>query len=204
MTKEIDFSLAPSLHQAKSKNEAADLIFDFMRRHGQSFYDESVTQLEHGLQAADLARSSHADQNQVIAALLHDIGHFLMDECSDQSGFLEEDWFHETIGAVHLEPFFDSSVTEPIRLHVPAKRYLCTVDSKYYDGLSVASKQSYKLQGGKMSDEEVEAFQAHPEFETAVLLRRWDDGAKVKDKPVPDLDEYRQDLIACLRLNPES
>ena len=200
MNKEIDFSLAPSLRQAQSKEEAAETIFEFMREHGRSFYDESVTQLEHALQAAELARSNNANQAQVIAALLHDIGHFLMDEHSNQSDFLKEDWCHETIGADHLESFFDSSVTEPIRLHVPAKRYLCTVDPEYYGGLSQASKQSYELQGGKMSEQEVEEFEAHPDFRTAVLLRRWDDGAKVKDKQVADLDDYKEEMVGCLQM----
>ena len=199
MNKNVDTNLSKVLSLATTPAEQADSLFDFMGRRGQSFYDESVTQLEHALQAAHLARSSQASSEQVTAALLHDIGHFLMDEHDDQSDFLTEDWYHEDVGAKSLEPFFAEAVTEPIRLHVPAKRYLCTIDADYFNSLSRASQRSFELQGGEMSAAETTEFESNPFHTTAVLLRRWDDGAKVKGMEVPELQVYRRGVENCLR-----
>jgi predicted HD phosphohydrolase len=105
---------------------------------------------------------------------------------------------HEEIGAQYLEPFFPEAVTTPIRLHVPAKRYLCKTDASYYDGLSEASKRSLKVQGGIMSDEEREAFEQIPHFQDALTLRRWDDLAKVKGLEAAGLETYRDIVQQCL------
>ncbi|WP_339728533.1 HD domain-containing protein [uncultured Gimesia sp.] len=198
MKENLDISLCDTLSLTKTRSENVDALFELMQRHGQSFYDEAVTQLEHALQAAHLARESQASMEQITAALLHDIGHFLMDEHDEQNDFLAEDWHHETIGAQQLEPFFGKAVTEPILLHVPAKRYLCTVDAEYFTGLSQASQRSFKVQGGLMTDEEVAEFESSPFHNTAVLLRRWDDGAKTKGLEVPDLNAYKRDVESCL------
>lgn len=199
MNTHIDTSLAEALSQCSTPKQMTDALFDFMERKGSSFYDESVTQLEHALQAALLARQSQAAPAQVVAALLHDIGHFLMNEHDEQSDFLKEDWSHEEVGAEQLTPFFDNSVIEPIRLHVPAKRYLCTVDSDYYDGLSRASKRSYELQGGKLTDGEKSEFESNTHYETAVLLRRWDDSAKISGLTTPPLSDFQLEVQACIQ-----
>lgn len=198
MNENTELSLCDTLSLSKSRSENVDALFELMERHGQSFYDEAVTQLEHALQAAHLARESQASMEQITAALLHDIGHFLVDEHDAQSDFLAEDWHHETIAARQLEPFFGKAVTEPILLHVPAKRYLCTVNADYFNGLSLASQRSFKLQGGLMTHQEVAAFEQNPFLNTAVLLRRWDDGAKVKGLNVPPLAAYRHEVECCL------
>ena len=189
-----DPTLAENLKAAGTPQERAEALFTYMQAHGNSFYDESVTQLQHALQSASLARNAGATAEQVTAALLHDIGHFLMEEHDEQSSFLEEDWEHETIGAKYLEPFLNAGITEPIRLHVPAKRYLCTTDPDYYNGLSRASQRSFQLQNGKMSAEEIAEFEQHPHFKTAVFLRRWDDGAKVSDLAVGGLESFRSEV----------
>ena len=199
--KKIDFPLADRLRQSHSRSQACSTLFDFMEKYGQSCYEESVTQLEHALQAACLARASQAESCQVVAALLHDIGHFLMDEQSSQGDFMQEDWCHESIGADHLAEFFDPEVIGPIRLHVPAKRYLCTVDQDYYEKLSHASRQSFRLQGGEMSEEERAAFEANPSHASAVLLRGWDDRAKESGLKVPHLESYRAEVVGCLLLS---
>lgn len=198
MNENVDSSLAEALSLATTPAEKVNALFEFMERRGQSFYDESVTQLEHALQAALLARNSQATPQQVTAALLHDIGHFVMDEHDEHSDFLAEDWCHEDVGAQILQEFFNEAVTEPVRLHVPAKRYLCTVDAGYFDGLSRASQRSFELQGGRMSATEVAEFQSNPHHKSAVLLRRWDDGAKVTDLNAPRLQAYQHDVLACL------
>ena len=197
MKNRIDFRIDIELDNAVSVSDKTTVLLEFMLRHGQSFYDESVTQLEHALQAANLARQANAPSEQVTAALLHDIGHFLMDEHSGDGEFLEEDWCHETVGAEHLNRWFGDEITEPIRLHVPAKRYLCTVDQSYFDKLSAASQRSLMLQGGKMSDSEQSDFESNEFYQTAVRLRRWDDDAKVKGLAVPDLEAYRDDVASC-------
>ena len=122
-------------------------LFDFMQNQGQSHYDPSVTQLEHGLQCAALAEAQGVSASAVTGALFHDIGHLLVDEHDQRNNFLEQDLDHEEIGAAFLAPYFPEEVTEPIRLHVPAKRYLCTVDSGYFDSLSEASKRSFEGPG---------------------------------------------------------
>lgn len=198
MKENLDISLSDTLSLAKTPSENVDALFELMQLHGQSFYDESVTQLEHALQAAHLARESQASMEQITAALLHDIGHFLMDEHDEKNDFLAEDWHHETVGAKQLEPFFGKAVTEPIFLHVPAKRYLCTVDANYFNGLSQASQRSFEIQGGNMTETEVAEFENNAFHNTAILLRRWDDGAKVKGLDVPTLDKYRREVESCL------
>ena len=199
MTIHVDHSLIENFSQCSTATQMTDVLFEFMQRKGNSFYDEAVTQLEHALQAALLARQNKASPPQVAAALLHDIGHFLMDEEDQQSDFLQEDWLHEEVGAEQLTPFFDESVIDPIRLHVPAKRYLCTVEPEYYQGLSNASKRSYELQGGQLSEAEKSAFESNPHYQSAVLLRRWDDGAKITGFTTPPLSDYRAEVEACIK-----
>jgi phosphonate degradation associated HDIG domain protein len=199
MTIHVDHSLIENFSQCSTATQMTDVLFEFMQRKGNSFYDEAVTQLEHALQAALLARQNKASPPQVAAALLHDIGHFLMDEEDQQSDFLQEDWLHEEVGAEQLTPFFDESVIDPIRLHVPAKRYLCTVEPEYYQGLSNASKRSYELQGGQLSEAEKSAFESNPHYQSAVLLRRWDDGAKITGFTTPPLSDFREEVQACIK-----
>ena len=193
----LDLSLAEELKQTDA-NGKVDALFEYMRRKGNTNYDENVTQLQHGLQSAALARSAGATPQQVISALFHDLGHLLVDEHAGEGDFLEEDLNHEEVGAEYLRPFFPPEVIVPIELHVPAKRYLCTVDDSYYNGLSESSKQSFRVQGGKMSDEEKAAFEDTPHLQFACQLRRWDDGGKQGGLEVPDLEAYRDDCLASL------
>jgi predicted HD phosphohydrolase len=201
MSSNRDLLLSELVAAANTPEAKVDALFEFMLAHGDSFYDESVTQLEHAVQAAHLARRSQAPLEQVVGALLHDIGHFWLDEHNGQSDFLKKDWCHEDVGARCLEQLFGKEVTEPIRLHVPAKRYICTVDAAYFDGLSNASKRSLEIQGGLMTPTEVAEFEANPFCEIAVRIRRWDDGAKVRGWVVPGLGEYRREVERCLKAN---
>ena len=198
MNNRIDQTLAEQMTGMTSAEKVATLL-DYMERRGQSFYDESVTQLEHACQCANQAQLHGGSTTQVASALLHDMGHFLLDEHNAENDFLEEDQNHEEIGADYLEPFFPEVVTTPIRLHVPAKRYLCTTDASYYEGLSEASKRSFRLQGGGMSDEERAAFEQITHYQDALRLRQWDDLAKVKGLKTPAIDTYREIVRACLK-----
>ena len=193
----IDQSLAQEMKNATAEQKV-DALFNYMEERGQSFYDEVVTQLEHALQCAALAQQNDAGPTLITSALLHDIGHFILDEHNADKAFLATDLNHEEIGAQYMEPFFPEAVTTPIRLHVPAKRYLCTTDASYHDGLSDASKKSLIVQGGVMSDEEREAFEQIPHFQDALTLRQWDDLAKVKGLKTIRLETYRDIVQQCL------
>lgn len=197
MKNRIDPTLAHEMSGATAQAQI-DALFNYIERRGQSFYDEVVTQLEHALQCANQAQLHGGSPTQITSALLHDLGHLLLDEHNADTDFLDEDQNHEEIGATYLDPFFPEAVTTPIRLHVPAKRYLCTTDASYYDGLSDASKKSFRLQGGVMSNEEREAFEQIPYFQDALLLRRWDDMAKVKGLEIQGLETYRNIVRTCL------
>ncbi len=194
----IDQTLAQKLNEA-THHQKVDVIFNYMERRGQTFYDEAVTQLEHALQCAALAVQNSASNTLITSALLHDIGHFVLDEHNAEMSFLDTDLNHEEIGAKYLQPFFPEAVITPIRLHVPAKRYLCTTDASYYDGLSEASKRSLKLQGGVMSDNEYNEFEDIPHYQDAVTLRRWDDQAKVKGLETDELGTYKEIVQQCLK-----
>ena len=195
--KYIDPSLAQEMTSGTAEQKVA-VLFRYMEKRGQSFYDEVVTQLEHALQCATLAQQNGASATLITGALLHDVGHIILDEHNADRAFLDTDLTHEEVGAQYMEPFFPEAVTTPIRLHVPAKRYLCTTDASYHDGLSEASKRSLRLQGGVMSDEERNAFEQIPHFQDALTLRRWDDLAKVKGLETAELETYRDIVQQCL------
>jgi phosphonate degradation associated HDIG domain protein len=166
-------------------------------RLGQRAYSgEPVTQLEHALQSAWLAQQAGAGEPLVAAALLHDIGHLVNDagETPTERGI---DDLHQFHGARHLRGLFGRDVTEPIRLHVQAKRYLCVVWPGYVDALSADSKRSLQLQGGSFSAGEAEAFAQTAFAADAVRLREWDDLAKVAGLATPTLSDYLPLLARC-------
>ena len=172
---------------------------DLFRQKGHSEYGgEPVTQLEHGLQAAALAIRDGADDSLIAAALLHDVGHLLHDLPDDAPDHGVDD-IHEQIGAEWLAARFTPEVAEPVRLHVPAKRYLCAVDSWYYSRLSESSKTSLALQGGPMTESEAQLFEHNPHYGAAVRLRRWDDEAKVPGAPTPTLDDLAHLMRGSLK-----
>jgi gamma-butyrobetaine dioxygenase len=153
------------------------------------YLGEPVTQAEHMLQAAALAERDHVARSLVAAALLHDVGHFagaltgnhLMRGADDR---------HEENGAAWLGRWFAEEVTEPIRLHVAAKRYLCTVEPGYAASLSPASVYTLGLQGGPMDRAELAQFEANWYAAAAIRLRRWDDMAKDPGVRVRGFDHY--------------
>lgn len=150
---------------------------------------EPVTQTEHALQCASLAEQAGATAAMITAALLHDVGHLLHDfneDCAEKG----IDDRHEQLGAQWLQSSFGPEVSEPVRLHVPAKRYRCRVDQKYYDKLSDASKLSLRLQGGPMSPDEASEFRERPFFRDALQLRTWDETAKVTNLETPTLAHF--------------
>lgn len=183
--------------QLETQAEVADALIELYHRRGGAAYDEVVTQTAHAAQCGQQAMDHGASVPAIVAAFLHDIGHLLAGERDSEP----TDRHHEDVGARFLANWFPAEVTEPVRLHVPAKRYLCAVEPTYHDGLSPASVASLELQGGPMSADEVAAFEALPGHEQAVDLRRWDDLAKVVDAPTADLGTFR-DLIESVAVRP--
>jgi [1-hydroxy-2-(trimethylamino)ethyl]phosphonate dioxygenase len=175
-----------------------DEIFTRFRDGGDDLYiGEPVTVSEHMLQAAAFAARDEAPPELVAAALLHDYGH-LVHELPEDSAEHGVDTRHEELGFAFLEHWFPAAVTEPIRLHVAAKRYLVAVDPAYRDELSQASLLSLELQGGPMSAEEAATFAAGPHAEAACRLRHWDDAGKEPSLAVPPLESYRGLLESLL------
>jgi phosphonate degradation associated HDIG domain protein len=175
-----------------------DGLFALLRRHGNRAYSEaSVSQTEHMLQTAMAAERAGAPDALVVASLLHDIGH-LLETHGPEPAARGVDARHEDSGAAHLARFFGPDVVEPVRLHVPAKRYLCAASPGYCERLSPGSVRSLKLQGGPMSAAECAAFRAGPFFRDAVRLRSWDEAGKVGGLLTPGLEHYRPRLRAAL------
>lgn len=168
-----------------------DQIVNLFEHQGQAAYlGEPVSQEEHALQAADLAVRGGAADTLIAAALLHDIGHLLhgLGEDIADRGI---DAHHETAGQQFLSRHFGDAVSEPVRLHVMAKRYLCASDAAYLAHLSPASVQSLGLQGGPLTQDEATQFESNPFYREAVRLRRWDDQAKIPGLTVPPVEHYR-------------
>jgi gamma-butyrobetaine dioxygenase len=164
------------------------LLAPLRSRGGDAYLGEAVTQSAHALQAADLAAASGASDELMVAALLHDLGWLI--------GGSDED--HAGRGADLIARWLPPAVSEPVRLHVEAKRWLCAVDAGYHDRLSDASRRTLVRQGGPMSAEEVAAWEARPWTADAVSLRRWDDEAKVAGRPAAGTERWEPIVRALI------
>ena len=173
---------------------------------GNEYAGEKVTQLEHMVQAAELAEEQGFDEEVVLAAFLHDIGH-ISEAAKDAAGGVDDDHRmgafgikdHEELGAEFLRgKGFSKKVCRLVESHVEAKRYLTTRDPAYYAELSDASKKTLEYQGGPMTDEEADAFEQYPLFTLIIQMRKWDEQAKIEHKPLPDLQHYRRMMLRHL------
>lgn len=162
------------------------------------YFGEAVTQAGHMLQAGALAEAAGAPAHLVAAALLHDIGHFHGTVTGRDLMEGGQDNRHSHTGADWLARWFGPEVTEPVRLHVAAKRYLCTAEPGYFALLSEASVHTLRVQGGPMTAEQARAFEALPAAADAVAVRRWDEQAKDPELAAPDFDHFRPLLEALL------
>ncbi len=167
-----------------------DLIELYRGPEADRLYDEAVTERAHALQCAAVAAADVAADALVAAALLHDVGHLILGDNRPMHMPLGQDHGHDRAGAHLLSRWFGPAVTEPVRLHVAAKRYLVAVDASYGARLSPASERSLAVQGGAMGPSEREAFLASPWWADAVALRRWDDEAKVVGRAVLPVDDW--------------
>jgi [1-hydroxy-2-(trimethylamino)ethyl]phosphonate dioxygenase len=179
-----------------------DRIFALYAERGSAaYFGESVSMTEHGLQAAHFAELEGAPAPVVAAALLHDIGHLIATVPDDIAAWTV-DARHEATGARWLGEWFGPDVADPVRLHVRAKRYLCTTDPTYFSQLSPASVITLKLQGGLLPADEVASFEAEPKHREAVVVRRCDDRGKVAGLATRRLEDYRQLLQSLARRDP--
>ncbi len=170
-------------------NIVAFLADIFERRGGEEYLGEPVTMAEHMLQGATLAQQDGKSDLIIVSTLLHDIGHF-----TSEFGMFRmddtEDRHHEDAGAVILQEFFPTLVTDCVRFHVAAKRYLCATDPSYFDNLSEASVHSLNLQGGPMSKAEVRTFEANPNLKEIVAVRYLDDAGKHPNMKTPPFSHF--------------
>ncbi|MGB3788252.1 MAG: phosphonate degradation HD-domain oxygenase [Phormidesmis sp.] len=174
-------------------------VLDKFSTHGHSQYGrEAVTEKQHALQCATLAERAKSSPALIAACLLHDFGHLVhtLDQDAADRGI---DNRHEYRALPYLRNLFPLAVTEPIRLHVNAKRYLCAIDEEYWDSLSPASKRSLTLQGGIFSEPEACTFISQPYAKDAVQLRIWDDLAKNPYMQTPSIEHFFPILDSCHR-----
>lgn len=176
-----------------------DEIFSLFHDTGQQTYaQEPISQLEHAIQTAMSAQRHHARPAVIAAALLHDIGHLLpahRSSCPQENS----DCHHEIIGAEFIHPYFIDDVAELVKQHVNAKRYLVAMNSTYAATLSMASIHTLALQGGTMSIEECNVFMKHHCFKEIILLRHWDEAAKIPNRKLPTIESFASVLAASLR-----
>src|SRR5215471_21628871 len=150
----------------QAKDTANDIVELYRRHGGEEYAGEKVTQLEHMVQAAQLAEEKGYDEEVILAAFLHDIGHICVSaqESNEMDGFGIKD--HEEVGADFLvEKGFSKRLIRLVESHVQAKRYLTWKSAEYYNQLSEASKKTLEYQGGRMSDDEALAFEKYPLFD---------------------------------------
>ena len=179
-----------------------EILAVFAARGAAAYFGEQVSTIEHVEQAAHFARADGADDALVVAALLHDVGHLLHDAPNDIAEW-RSDARHEELGSAWLARRFGRDVSDPVRLHVAAKRYLCATAPGYVAKLSSASVATLALQGGPMSPAQVQAFRAEPCFRESIRLRLWDDRGKVPGLVTQPLADYRQ-LIESVAVRRES
>lgn len=179
--------------------DPADLVAALIDGKGERQYGLSaVNQRAHALQAALLAEQAGCSSALVTAALLHDIGHMVHGLGEDPAEQGVDDR-HEQVGHDFLRRYFGPEVTEPVRLHVAAKRYLCATEPAYLDRLSPDSIRSLALQGGPMPDTEAATFAALGRAAAALRLRRFDEAAKVQDLATPPVAHFLPHVRRCLR-----
>ncbi|MFD8701847.1 phosphonate degradation HD-domain oxygenase [Kitasatospora sp. NPDC059648] len=181
------------------RTAALDELAELFAGEGAGEYlGEAVTMAEHMLQAAAAAEAAGAPDHLIAAALLHDVGHF-QGALHGRDLMRGQDNHHSDSGADWLARWFGPEVTEPVRLHVAAKRYLCAVEPGYRAGLSEASEYTLTVQGGPMDHREAAAFARLPGAADAVAVRRWDEQAKQPNAATPAFDHYRPLLAALMK-----
>lgn len=177
--------MKPNIETLTAENIVAFIGGIFDRRGGEEYLGEDVTMAEHMLQGATIAEQNSQSEEIIVGALLHDIGHFTS-EFGTYHPDDTEDRHHEDAGAEVLEQFFPSVITDCVRFHVAAKRYLCATKPSYFDRLSAASVHTLELQGGPMSADEVAAFEKKTNLKEIIAVRYLDEAGKRAGMETPD------------------
>ncbi len=173
-----------------SKQTIRDIKQLFKQKGNSNYFGENVSQFEHAAQSLMLAMSDEQSIDIQVAAFLHDIGHLLdTPENTNEMDIYGRKDHEEAAQLWLLERGFSKKIQATVKNHVIAKRYLCFKNPEYYLGLSDASKQTMEFQGGKMSEAEAQYFENEPYFEESILLRNWDDKAKIPNIVLPNLEE---------------
>ncbi len=191
--------IVSSSHPSTASLMAVEEIMNLLQSgENKDYIGENISQLEHALQCAQLAKNANADEEIIIASLLHDIGHSVtLNGALTMNGYGA--LHHEIIGANYvLEKNFSTKVGELIKGHVCAKRYLTYSDSKYYATLLDASKETLKMQGGPMTAQEAQEFKQDPLFEQKLIMRFWDEQAKQIGWVVTPLESYKELLLRTI------
>jgi len=186
----------------KTPLQVVEEVFGLYTKYGDADYiGEPVSQIEHMSQSAQLAIDEGFDDEVILAAFFHDIGHIcVISSVGDESmgGYGKRS--HEKIGADYLRSCgFPERVAKLVENHVQAKRYLTYKFPEYYERLSEASKKTLEYQGGVMSDIEGKSFEADPLFETSILMRKWDELAKEIHVPIIDLQVMKEKAFLVLK-----
>lgn len=179
---------------------AAEIIALYVKFGHEDYIGEPVSQVEHMSQCAELALKQGYDDEVVLAAFFHDIGHLLehVTEVKYMDAYGIAD--HEKIGAEYLlRKGFSEKIARLVNSHVAAKRYLTYANPGYYKQLSEASKKTLEFQGGVMSNEEAMAFENDDYFHLYIRLRRWDEAAKREGVPVINLLVIKDLIIKHLK-----
>jgi phosphonate degradation associated HDIG domain protein len=158
-----------------------DSIFKLYESYGNESYGENVTQLQHMLQCAQIAKKDGADDELILAAFFHDIGHLLESENTMEKmgkwGLEKHDYFG---GEFLAKLGFSDKITQLVAGHVNAKRYLTFSKPGYLEGLSKASRETLEFQGGIMTEIEARKFECDNYFKDHVQVRLWDDLGKIE------------------------
>lgn len=190
-----------SMKKIQAQKIANEIISLFEKKGSANYSGEAVTQLEHACQTAQLAEKDGNDDEVVLAAFLHDLGHLLNDkpDMEEMDGYGVKD--HEAIGAEYLKQRgFSQKLITLVNAHVEAKRYLCAINQRYFDNLSHASKMTLAFQGGVMREDELDVFERNPLKNLIIKMRAWDEEAKHENIPLPDLNLFRNKIVKHLQL----
>lgn len=179
----------PDYSKLNADNIVAFIGDIFERRGADSYLGEAVTMSQHMLQGAQLAEQAGAGDALIAAALMHDIGHYTSEFPADALA-KNIDNVHEEAGAAVIAPYFPDVITDCVRYHVAAKRYLCATDPEYFGKLSDASVHTLNLQGGPMDADEVAEMRRNPNLDAIIQVRIWDDQGKDPEVETPPFDHY--------------
>lgn len=183
----------------RTAEQVVETVFALYQQHGDEDYiGEPISQLEHMSQAAQLALDEGFDDEVVLAAFFHDIGHICGGAEGNMGGFGVVS--HERVGAEYLRRCgFGERMAKLVEYHVEAKRYLTLRQPGYYERLSEASRRTLEYQGGVMSEAEADAFEQDPLCVVSLRMRVWDEEAKLEWVPVMDLDLLKSKALALLK-----